>query len=318
MKEKILSLYNKFDLDRVVPHLGNYEDSYCGRVLNEFCYAQLLADLRITGEELLNQLTMLDELGPQVRIITTHPNTGNSLDFGLFRWSLRRHSVMLYPVGENRLRGPFSHPHISDSEEVCLGGFAEAYFNMVTRGLFFDALTMVLKGLETYNGDSAFKAWKAFVRPDLPDQSCYECGCTGLTYAAMEERGVDHEDLEEMGYIELEECQDCGRVLCENCSYSCNECGGIFCCNCTTGCASCGNLFCNDHIFPFNNKYFCESCLEREKEKYCECENCGQRILIGESITCEKCGKCSCSDCAWYTQGTHVCYGCHSKNGGSV
>ena len=41
------------------------------------------------------------------------------------------------------------------------------------------------------------------------------------------------------------ECADCDRILCEECAIECPECGGISCEDCVLTCSICGESYCS-------------------------------------------------------------------------
>ncbi|MFA5380057.1 MAG: hypothetical protein WC455_30125 [Dehalococcoidia bacterium] len=134
--------------------------------------------------------------------------------------------------------GDEAHPHISG--DACMGGNHGVILRYVQQLDFVSAYAQSMAMLCSYNPNDAF-------HPIVEEDECYECGST----------------------YEVYECNNCGRMMCED------HRGDRACVYCGVRCEDC------EQYIPESEILRCESCG-------CPiCDNCAK--IVGESVYCYGC-----------------------------
>lgn len=144
-----------------------------------------------------------------------------------------------------RIYGDEEHPHISG--DACMGDNYKVILNYVEQLDFVSAYAQSMAMLCSYNPHDAY-------HPIVEDE-CYECGST----------------------YEVYECNNCGRLMCEDhrsdraCSYCgvrCEDCGEYIPENEILRCENCGCYICDSCAKIVGESVYCYGCEEQAIEDY--------------------------------------------------
>lgn len=142
--------------------------------------------------------------------------------------------------------GDDEHPHISDV--ACMGGNYEVILDYVEQLDFVSAYAQSMAMLCSYNPYDAY-------HPITPEDECYECGST----------------------YEVYECDNCGRMMCEDhrgdracyyCGVQCEDCQDYIPESEILRCESCGTYICDSCAKIVGQSVYCYSCEEQAREDY--------------------------------------------------
>lgn len=142
------------------------------------------------------------------------------------------------PYVSFEILGDARHPHISGN--ACVGGNRSVINQYIDQLDFVAVYAQAMAMLCSYNPNDAYRSL-------VDDDECYECGST----------------------YEVYECENCGRLMCEDhrSDYACAYCG--------VRCRDCEEYIPEDEILR------CESC-----EEYI-CDNCAR--IVGDAVFCYNC-----------------------------
>jgi hypothetical protein len=177
----------------------------------------------------------------------------------------------------------FCHPHISASDEFCLGGYIVRMHDLekdyLEHNTFYYMIAKILqRWANDYNPDDRFNP--LFTKVPYNIGTCSVCG--NDVYSNQ-----DHKY-----------CEGCDALLCYDCGCYCDNCEHIYCDECYSGCEICGSTeVCG----------FCEICYNCEKKLYelfnmLSCfifpkmiKNCYYHKNNKAYYTCWNCGRYICS-----------------------
>ncbi len=143
-----------------------------------------------------------------------------------------------------------THPHVQH-ESVCEGDGKTAIHSALRQGRLLDFFTIVANLLRTYNAASPYVS--------LSEWNGFECeDCGKLTCDDERSR-----------------CEKCETALCDGCCQPCASCGNSQCDECVSRCNGCDDPHCDSCLRTCEecNDEYCENCLEDQKCQSCHDES---------------------------------------------
>lgn len=166
-----------------------------------------------------------------------------------------------------RVDGDKRHPHVGTSGNFCMGRNLAAMSEAIKEERVGDFMPILVGMLCSYNPKDRYRPID-----ESTTVKCHDCGRLLL------------DDIEE----EVYNCENCNRVLCEDCGYICEECGDLLCSNCRYTCDDCDRTYCDRHWNGSDG--ICENCLEN----YIWCDCCDEYVHQDNARYCESCGQSFC------------------------